>query len=258
MKLKLLGVINAYNEEDCIGRAVRSLVDAEHHVRVFDHASTDRTIEVALEAGAHEIELVTVGKAPRGRPGKPSRAIWSYVSRSINKFGARYNWVTWQAADELIFDPWGSPISKAGIEREIAGGVQVIRPLIMEFWPTAQDPAEADCPDYVDRLRWYTMRPRSHAPRSWLLKLTGTMPRGLHRADRKLPRYRAEDEVWPPGTRVSNNRWQLRHYPIRTREQAERKIMRERPWNPPQYRAFRRTRLGNLLRPTKGMRRLGA
>lgn len=255
--MRLLGVINAFNEEDCIDRAITSLSGAGHDVHVFDHGSTDRTAEIAgdLRASVHWVDPAKVG---RGKPGKPSRAIWTHVSKWIVSQNAAFGWVTWQAADELIFDGFGKPMSGDALEREVRGGVQVIRPLIMEFWPTVDDKAEADCPDYVERLRWYTVRPRSHAPRFWQLRLTGTMPRGLHRADPALPRYRAEDERWPRGTKVSNNQWQIRHYPIRSLEQARRKILHERPWNPPQYRNFKARQLRNLQRKTQGMKRLAA
>ena len=56
---KILVVIPAYNEEACVAQVVKEVADAlpDAHVVVVDDGSTDRTREVARDAGADVISL---------------------------------------------------------------------------------------------------------------------------------------------------------------------------------------------------------
>lgn len=50
--MKILVVVPAYNEEAVVGRVVREIIDLGYQVVVIDDGSSDRTSQVAQEAGA--------------------------------------------------------------------------------------------------------------------------------------------------------------------------------------------------------------
>lgn len=248
----------AYNEEDCIADAVTLLLRAGHdEVHVFDHGSTDDTANICYRIRRRDDHLhyhhVSRSEVPPADSnGRQSRGIWERIGAFIRGRAERFDWVTWMAADEIIRQPDGELMTKAAIEAEISRGVEVIRPLIRCFWITRGDrPAERA---HLERLRHYRPNALGHAPRCWQIDLTPEpIPIGLHVQDRRAgqkihPWY----GYWPAGTAISNNKWLLDHYPIRTIEQGRRKIMREREWISPAgrrpYQLFRRHRCSDLIR----------
>jgi hypothetical protein len=54
---RVLIVIPAYNEQDCIQRTVRSVVDAGYDYVVINDGSTDRTREICLDCGFNFVDL---------------------------------------------------------------------------------------------------------------------------------------------------------------------------------------------------------
>lgn len=225
--MKLLGVVMAYNEADIVHLSLGCLLHANHDVHLFDHGSTDGTAEVARHMGA------TVHRVDRGAV--PFHRLWRHISAFIRR-QTSYDWVTWLAADEFLRQPDGAPLTEYALRRRRSRGICVIQPVVREFWPTDADPS-AGPPEH--RLRRYRMRPNMAAcPRSWLRELTGNMPFGLHRPP----------TAWPIARRrITQRRWILDHYPLRTIEQARRKVLRERAARP-YYAGLRRTNCNNLVR----------
>lgn len=241
--MRTLGVTMAYNEVDCIGNAARCLLGGGHReVIVFDHGSTDGTAEAAeaAAAGDRRLRVMRVSRRTCNFP-----QLFRRISTFIRSRAGEFDWVTWIAADEILRPPEGGALRPEHLERAWARGVRVIRPLLREFWISDADPSEAEVPDYLHRLRYYRERPEPNCPRGWAIGLTGVMPHGLHR--------RAQD--WPGRPRISHNRWLLDHYPIRSHEQARRKIMHERPWGPEHYRRHRAEGCAGIARPAANLRR---
>ena len=55
--MRMLGIIMAYNDEDCIHNAIKCLLKANHEVHVFNHGSTDSTRNVILNYPVTLIDL---------------------------------------------------------------------------------------------------------------------------------------------------------------------------------------------------------
>ncbi len=239
--MRVLGVMNAYNEADCIGTAVCSMVEAGVDMHVFDHGSTDNTADVLAplikrqEIRYHYVDRTEV---PAMVGPKQSSAIWDHVAAFVRSQISEYDWVVWQAADELVRQPDGELITVEAIEREAARGIQVIRPLIRNFQMTRQDGKDGHL---ARRLKRFRPGPTGHAPRAWEIGLTpNPMIIGQHVQDPAItPKLHGFYGLWPVGTVVSNNEWLLDHYPLRSEEQALRKVMKERNWigptNSPRY-----------------------
>ena len=230
--MRLLGITMAYNEQDCIANALRLLLDSGHEVHVFDHGSTDKTEQICLDHVKDGVFYHYINRAiiPASIKGVKSPALWRYLGKFARSVRSQFDWVTWLAADEILRLPDGSLPTARAFEREMEKGTQVIRPLVREFRMTDADVRSQK--DFRMRLCHYVVNWKAHSPRGWLTEMTPrVMPDGLHIQDRATgKRVRPRYGFWPAGTRVSNNTWLLDHYPLRTVEQATRKVMKERNW----------------------------
>lgn len=222
--MRLLGIIHAHNEEDVIARSMSMLLESGHHVHVFDHNSTDGTADIVQDQPG-----VAYHRARTSFP-----ALFNHVAAFINR--KPHDWVTWMDADELLRDPDGNLVSRQAIKEEWKAGIGVIRPLVREFWLTDADNQEQE--DHVQRLRHFRYRKKLMAPRSWLRRLTGTRFRqGRHRSDLE----------WYGRPTVNAEQWLLDHYPVRTVEQATRKIMDKRWAKRSYYQKYRAVSCQNLI-----------
>lgn len=230
---KVLGTVLAYNEADCIGATVAAMSRACDKIIVFDHGSEDSTGAVA-KAACNCVEVVHIsrGACPSvDKSGVQSSLPWRMVATRI-LLDDSFDWVVWMDADELLRTPDGRIPEKRDIE---AVGVDVIRPLIREFFPSVEYGFPPETDDPYAGFVYYRENPLGHAPRAWRRELTPAhVPPGRHIQDRATgakvhPFY----EYWPVGITVSNNEWLLDHYPFRSREQSERKVLRDRNWITP-------------------------
>lgn len=231
--MRVLGVVQAYNEDDCVQNAIRSLAAGGVDVHVFDHGSTDGTFDKIQEevnagrAAHHRLDRERVPATDS--EGRQTDVLLNHIGSWVRSVAEEYDWVVWQASDEIIRQPGGELLTEEALRREHRSGVQVIRPLIRNFRPTTADPT--DEPNYLRRLRHYEPNNPGHAPRAWQAAITPEhFPIGLHIQDPSTgPKAYPWYSFWPRGTNVSNNRWLLDHYPIRTREQARKKAL-DRGW----------------------------
>ncbi len=228
----MLGVITVWNEADCVANALNCLLESEHDVHVFDHGSTDGTPDILIGFG----RAITVHRLDRRRV--PFVGLFKHISNWIA--GQRqHDWITFLPADELLFPPNREPLRRAHIEKARRQGVQVIDPLIRRFWISTAD--KPDEPNYLERLRHFILAAGRHCPRGWLRELTRIMPHGLHRQPwlskgrrpkgTPWPGGIGANVYWPKGTKISRDKWQLDHYPVRSLEQGQRKV-REYPQGP--------------------------
>lgn len=252
--MKILGVIPAYNEQDCIAVCLRAMSRITRNIHVFDHGSTDDTAKIAAKwAMIHDVSRDQVPAV--GPDGVQSSALWHLIGDFIR--GCRdVDAVVWHDADEFLRQPNGDLADEASIT-EALQAVDVIRPLIRRFELTSE--AEGD---YLDRMQHYSNRPRGHAARAWAHHLTpDPLPTGIHVQDPATGRKAHPHYIyWPEGTKVSNNEWTLEHYPIRSIEHAARKAA-ERDWlmpipgRTPRYQGIRRAPR-SALRSESGLNRL--
>lgn len=256
--MRALGIVHAYNEADVIGTALGVLVRCSDEVHLFDHGSTDQTPSIAYQwvkrLGVRYHVLDRKEVPIKGPDGKQRPDLWQRIADFIRARADGFDWVTWIDADEIVRDPTGQLATKEAIARELDRGVQVIRPLWREFWPTCRD-VDVE-PHFARRLRIYRENRLTHSPRGWIPALTPKrIPIARHLQDMTErpqlvhPWYGR----WPQGIKVSNNAWLLDHYPFRTPEQWRRKVMRERDWFTPRpgrhrrYEQHRHTGCRNLV-----------
>jgi len=228
--VRILGLLFAYNEADCIGNAVRALLRCTDCVHLIDHGSTDDTAAIARAKGAVVTPKSRELIPPTDAAGRQSTALWEYLAQHIRGQGHRFDWVVFNSADDLLREPDGRLATREGICHEHDKGIEVIRPLIRVFWPRKPKPV-----DYLREMLDYTVNTRGHSPRAWRVDRTPeALPLGGHIQDPATgPKVHEFYGQWPEGTRVSNNEWLIDQYPFRSREQATRKVKYERAWITP-------------------------
>lgn len=227
--MKLLGLIPVYNDADCIPFAVRALMRCVDELHVWNHGSTDNTAVVLsdlhIEFGDNlKLHHLSREEFPStGQDGKRDFSMWTHLSQFALNRQDEFSHVMWSDADDLLREPDGKLATRAGIEAEVAKGVQVIRPLIRIFTITPQDPADGH---YSQRMRYFQPDRRGHSPRVWETRLSPIPNPTQHVMDRACgpmpwPHY----VYWPEGTVVSNNEWLMDQYPFQSPEQGKRKVL---------------------------------
>jgi glycosyltransferase involved in cell wall biosynthesis len=238
-RLKLLGIIHAYNEEDCIENAIKCLLNSKHAVHVFDHGSTDNTAKIIKSFKDVTYHYLDRDKIPFSKRNS-NKDLFAIISQFINKQAKQFDWVTWLDADEILLPPKNFNALEDAIQAEHDRGMGVIRGTIHEYWITEED--DETIKDYLTRLKYYRVRRPSTAHginRSWQINLTGNkIPRGKHRSKWKKP--------------ISNWVYILKHYPIRSLEQGKKKILKERNWEENRkgahYKEYKQNKCANLYK----------
>jgi hypothetical protein len=217
--MRILGVIPAYNEADCIPTAYRAMRRITDDVHIFDHGSTDDTPDVT---GA-TIHHMSRKKYPiKQMDGVQSSALWHAIGNWIRQQDADI--VVWHDADEFLRQPDQRLADRESIILAMTE-FDVIRPLLREY---TYRPGPGH---YLQKMKMYRRLPMGHSPRVWEHELTpNPLPIGMHVQDPATgPAVHPHYIYWPEGTRVSNKEWFLEHYPFRSEAQVKRKLD-ERNW----------------------------
>lgn len=216
--IRLIAIIAAYNEEDIIGPAISHLIEQGASVYLLDDGSTDRTVAVAQRfagRGLIGIEALSHG-VTNGASGIFSLSrILDRKAQLAQTIDAE--WFINHDADEFRESPWPH--------------LTLVQAVAL-----------------VDRLGWNAIdfEVFNFVPENEKYQ-PGENPRTVFRRCRPAPEYdRAQVRCWKktagpvelastaghdtqfPGRRVCPIRFPMRHYPIRSAEQGERKVFRDR------------------------------
>jgi Glycosyl transferase family 2 len=204
-------LIAAYNEEDVIGQVVGDLAAQGIRVYLIDHGSTDATVkEVERAAGA-----ALVGVERLDVEGFSLEAILERKAARARTLES--SWFVNQDADEFRESPWTDCSFFEGVRRVDGFGYNAIDFEVLNFWPTHDRFRKGD-----DVRSAFTLYERG-----------GTFDRLQVRCWKRTAGpfdllASGGHEVAFEGRRVFPLRFLLRHYPIRSQAQGERKVFRER------------------------------
>jgi hypothetical protein len=203
---KLLGVLLCYNDGDIIGDSVSYLLEQGHDVIVWDHGSDDGSHQV-LDGLRHElVELRTI---PRD---VDFYEIYPEMSRHLlANYVERYEWISWPDADEFLEGPDRTRPYGDWLAEAVASPHDWIQFRNFNFWWT-----EADDPTLVstiERVRHYALF-ADCAPRlrSWRSSATN---------------IRMFNHNPPEGSQLPEL-FNLRHYPMRSAQQMDRRLRHDR------------------------------
>jgi len=217
LRLSVTALVCAYNEADVIVPVVGDLVGQGVDVYFIDHGSSDDTlarIEPFLGRGVVGIERLPV-RTEAGGSGVP----WADVLRRKQELACELesDWFIHHDADEFRESPWPGLNLVEAIAWVDRAGYNAIDFELLQFRPThdrfreGEDPRES-FPYYEEAEAWDRPQIRAWRRTAEVPDLESSGGHDVRFADR----------------RVFPIRFLLRHYPIRGRAHAERKILQER------------------------------
>jgi hypothetical protein len=214
----LVAIVSAYNEEDIIGPALAHLVAQGASVYLLDDGSTDRTVARARQAAGSGL-IGVESLPPVGRGDGTGAYCWSRILERKAQLASTLDadWFIHQDADEFRESPWPHlPLADAvGLVGRL--GWNAIDFEVFNFVPAGEDVQPGQDPAgtfqrYQPAAEYDRLQIRCWKRTATPVDLVTT---GGHEA-----RF--------PGRRVFPVRFPMRHYPIRSAEQGERKVFRDR------------------------------
>src|SRR5208282_5400671 len=208
---RIVGMMTVYNEADIVGHVIEHLVSQGIELVVLDNGSTDGSYEIVkrhIGKGILSVDRIETENFEKAS-----------IFRTLHGMAIQYSpdWMLLTAADEFLESPYrGLTLSKA-VQLEGERGHNMIQFNNFEFFPTEKDHDNQET-DVRKRLRYYSWHDDDQF-RCWRMYRDMSVF-GTYGHDAKLP-----DGI---RTRVSPNKFILRHYKIRSYEHGLRKIFSER------------------------------
>lgn len=206
---RMLAMLLCYNDADVLGPVIDHLVANRHDVVVWNHGSEDETEAVArsrLGRGVVEYQDVS-------RDEVPFADLYGVAARHLLAvYGGLYDWLSWPDQDEILEGPDLSRPYHEHVAEFLASGGDWVEFDNFVFWFTDED--DASVADPVRRVRRYCLSPAA-SPRVRAWRFAKTNERRLGNSN-------------PVDGRKSAANWPLRHYPMRSREQARRRATHDR------------------------------
>jgi glycosyltransferase involved in cell wall biosynthesis len=202
----MLGVLLCYNDGDLLEDSIRYLLDQRHDLVVWDHGSTDETASVIDRFRSDLLERRFVPREFDFYDLYPAMS-----GHLMDRYVASYDWVSWPDQDELLEGPSRAKPYHAWLQEVHDSPHSWIQFNNFNYWFTsADDPAVRSA---LQRVRHYALFPDC-APRirSWRASATNV---------------RVFNHNPPEGTAYPK-RFNLRHYPARSREQNAARVLRDR------------------------------
>jgi glycosyltransferase involved in cell wall biosynthesis len=202
----MLGVLLCYNDGDLLTEALEHLLQTGHDVIVWNHGSTDNTADILGRYRPHLMETRLLERS------FDFYKLYPEMSRHLlERYVSQYDWISWPDQDEFLEGQDRSKTYRDWVEVVHGMGYDWVRFVNFNFWVTA-----ADDPNESLTLK----RVRHYAP------FLNCAPR------LRAWRASATNERWFNHNKPHGQQWpfpfKLRHYPMRTMEQLNRRLFRDR------------------------------
>jgi glycosyltransferase involved in cell wall biosynthesis len=202
MSIRMLGVMLCYNDADVLSEALDTMLAQGHDVIAWDHGSTDSTPDILASYRSSLVESRRLSREfdfYKLYPAMSQHLMAHYVHR--------YDWISWPDQDEFLEGPDRSRSYREWVEIVCRSGFDWVQFVNCNFWLTsADDPAEVKT---VNRVRHYAPRLDCVARnRAWRASATN---------ERHFNHNPPLGRRWP-------FLFKLRHYPMRTLTQLNRRI----------------------------------
>jgi glycosyltransferase involved in cell wall biosynthesis len=205
-KIKLLGVLLCYNDADILPDVLEHLLATHHDVVVWDHGSDDGTAAVLDKYHGNLAERRWI---PRSFD---FYGLYQAMSEYLIKdYIRQYDWISWPDQDEILEGRDRSRSYTDWVMEVFEEGYDFIQFNNFNFWLTSADDGAIISP--IQRVRHYCLFPDC-APRirSWRASKTNI----------RVFNHNPIDGRQVPGL------FNLRHYPMRTQEQMQRRLEKDR------------------------------
>jgi 2-polyprenyl-3-methyl-5-hydroxy-6-metoxy-1,4-benzoquinol methylase len=213
-EFRVVAIVTAYNEVDVLDRVLQHLNEQGIEVYVIDNWSTDGTFErVSARLGSG---VVGVERFPPDGDSPKHQYNWQQLLHRVEEVSQTLDahWYIHHDSDELRESPWPAASLRDAIYHVDQCGFNCINHTLLEFFPV--DNSFQPGSNFAEHLVHYQFGQRiGHFIRINAWKNMGQRvslaPSGGHRAEFD-------------GQRVYPYKFLLKHYPLRSREQATRKI----------------------------------
>lgn len=203
---KALGVLLCYNDAEILSESIDWLLLNGHDVIALDHGSDDGTAAV-LDKYRHR--LVERLFLPREFD---FYNLYEAMSRHLmDNYTACYDWISWPDQDELLEGPDRSKSYYAHLIDVFNSPYDWIQFNNQNFWFTGEDDMRLARP--TERIRHYSIMPDC-APRIRSWRASATNIRWFNHN--------------PPNGTPFPTHFNLRHYPMRSADQAEKRLIKDR------------------------------
>lgn len=218
--IRIVALISAHNEGDIIRHVIGDLVQQRIEVYLIDHCSTDDTIEQAskfLGKGLLHIERFPddASYSVQNR----EKYIWADILKRKEELASSLDadWYIHHDADEFRESPFPGVSLRSGIVLADLLGFNAIDFALLNFRPTDNSYASTD--DVRDRLQWFEWGEEFNSLQIKAWKNTGR-PVDLitHAGHSVLFQSRL---IFPL-------KFILRHYPIRSQQHGQEKVLKQR------------------------------
>jgi glycosyltransferase involved in cell wall biosynthesis len=208
--VRIVGMMFVYNEADIIGQTIEHLASQGVELVVLDNGSTDGSLTIIndhIGNGVLSVERIQTAGFESTR-----------MIRILHAMAIKHSpdWILLSGADEFLESPYRGMTLNGAVQLEDARGFNLIQFNNFEFYPTEKDDSQER--DVRRRLRYYSWHD-DFQYRCWKA-YPGMSVFTAHGHDAKLP-----DGI---RTKVSPNKFVLRHYKIRSYEHGLRKVFSER------------------------------
>ncbi len=205
--VKMLCVLNCYNEADILEDNINYMLGNHHDILIWDHGSDGVTARVLDRYDDAFIERKFV---PRSFD---FRQLYPLISRHLIKnYAKRYDWISWPDQDEILEGPDRKKPYFEYIKDVFYSPYNYIQFNNFIYWYTEEDDPSIASP--ARRVRRYSLMPFCGPRiRSWRASVTNI---------RLYNHNPVRGQKYP----VNFN---LRHYPARSRQQIENRLFVDRP-----------------------------
>jgi hypothetical protein len=209
-------IVTTYNEAEIIDQLIDRLLADNINVHIIDNWSTDGTFE-RIEKRAEDAS-VTLERWPTEGPNPyfDLQGLLGKVEEAADASGA--DWVLHHDADEIHQSPWARVSLRDALWAVDQWGFNAIDHCGLDFRPVDNRWQPGD--DLASSFEWFELPPFA----SYFTLIKGWKPQ----ADAADLASSGGHEVVFAGRRVFPYKFLIRHYPIRSQEHGERKILLER------------------------------
>lgn len=208
--MKIVGMLSTYNEEDFVEEVIEHLLDQGLELVILDNGSSDNTFEICKKfQNQGVLKLVQF---------KSSTYQWAIILIKLYDMALRESpdWVIRSDSDELLESGRNNLTLKDAIVEVDSQGFNLIQFDEFNFFMTDKDNENSN--SVKKRMTYY----------SWVSEF-------MYRCWKYSPGIRVEDQgghipVFPPDQKykIFTRNFVIRHYNIRSKEQAEQKVMQRR------------------------------
>ncbi len=223
--LKIQAIITCYNEEDVIAQTIEYLTNQGIQVHIIDNWSTDRSAQI-IEKATLANSLVTSEKYPLEGPSKTYD--WKKLLKRVESFASEhadeFDWFIHHDADEIREAPFRDIFTlRDGIQVVDDLGYNAVDHTVINFALTKDGfDGSQEISQFFKYFEFGSKKNYHHKQiKAWKsvknLDLASSGGHGVEFENRAVFPYR----------------FLLRHYPLRSVEQAKKKIFKERKprWN---------------------------